>query len=223
MWLCNSKYIVLEGVLMKSLSFIYATLLVFSLAFANHSKAQSVEEFNHRLDTIYGQGNQDTLIQQVVFGSLEAIAAYKLEGLISKPDRRAIAAVSSQISALEKSKGHQFHPTISEEQRLAQLRAAKHRLKILEGGILKKMGRGTAKLLVRGTQVFLILDVGTRIYILNTLSNKDPGFVPAYTLLCSEYDCPYTINRIIETSNQAYYESRRMIEGTPQPATAPKP
>lgn len=184
-----------------------------------------IDKFNNRLERIYDQKNQDTFTQQIVYGSVELVAAYHLNSFIPKVDQRKIASLAVQIKALKDPTAGQYAGNdLSPSQKAHKIRMLEKELKTVEGGIAKRMARGTTKILVRGAQVFLILDIGARVYVLNALNSRDPGFVPAYTFLCNQVDCDGAVDEVIETSNEAYIEARRAVEPKPVPVTpTPQP
>jgi len=183
-----------------------------------------INRFNQRLELIYKQKNDDTLTQQIVYGSVEFVAAYQLNSLITKVDQRKISSVAVQIKALRDPNSAQLGgDLLTPSQKAAKIRMLEKELKIVEGGILKRLGRGTTKILVRGAQVFLILDIGARIYVLNALDHRDPGFIPSYTFICNQRDCNRAVSEVIETSNEVYIETKRAMEPKPAPVAAQKP
>lgn len=158
-----------------------------------HASSQdSNVEFRNQMDDVFRQADGDTLFQQIIFGSIEGFATYKLGTFISKPDRKEISAIALQIKALEENRHKSYLPAeanLSDREYKARVNLLKRRLRSLEGNIAQRMGRGTAKFLIRGTQVLLVLDIGSRIFVLTALERRDPGTAPLKTLFCSEAGC----------------------------------
>lgn len=106
MWLSSPNLlIVTPGV--HPMKIIFTSLLVLiigKISFgqsANYPQSpttQPIEEsdinkFNRRLEMIYQQKNDDTLTQQIVYGSVEFVAAYQLNSFITKVDQRKISSL----------------------------------------------------------------------------------------------------------------------------------
>lgn len=183
----------------KIISFTLAFILTAMPIYNAHSQ-DTIHDFHRRLNHTYQQADKDTLLQQVVFSSLEVFATYKIGSFIKGPDRKEIAAIALQIKALENSSDTRIVPIenqLSGIERRARISQLNRKLRALEGNFASRMGRGTAKFFVRGAQLFLILDFGTRIFVLNTLDHKDPGMIPLKTLFCSELNCSATIYDIL--------------------------
>lgn len=196
------------------------------LVFASSARAQLVEDFHTRLNNAFGPQTKETVTQQLIYGTVEAVAAYQLGGLITKVDRKAIANLSAQIALLRDS--NDLPPNARE----SRIKALKREMRALEGGIAKRMGRGSVKLLVRGAQLFLILDIGSRFYVLNALENKDPSYVPINRIFCSQFECINMAEHIMSYSNQAYHEirgttpravPRTSVRTTPAPPSLEEP
>lgn len=172
--------------------------------------AQEIERFNRRLDRTYQQASQDTYGQQLLYFSLEGLAAWKLNTLVTPKDVVAIESVQTQLRALEDKRGVQIYGTesLSESQRQARIQALKNKLKTIEGSLAQRAGRGAIKLVVRGAQVFLIADMASRVYIVTALSSRDPGFVPLPPLFCNAFDCDRAIDHMLTTSDQAYQNAQ---------------
>jgi hypothetical protein len=163
----------------------------------------AANEFHHRMNVVYRQANSDTLLQQVIFGSLEVFATYKIGSFIHSPDRREISAIALQIKGLESFRNSSLVQTeiqIPERERRARIAQLNRRLRVLEGSIGERMARGTAKFFVRGAQLLLVLDLGSRIYVLTALDHKDPGTIPLKTLFCSEVDCQAVVYELMGLS-----------------------
>jgi hypothetical protein len=182
----------------------FITILSFLIFPLSGMAQDAVTNFNQRLQSIYRQTDDRTASHQVVFGTVEAITAYKLGSLISKRDEEAIASVTQEINDLR------FAVDLTEAQKTARLAALNRKLGRLEGNIITKSGRGLTRFVVRGSQLFLILDLGTRIYVLNAL-NRDPDVLPAGTLVCTQLDCDAAVEQAMYIENEAYREARERI------------
>lgn len=183
----------------KIISFTLAFILTAMPIYSAHSQ-DTIHDFHRRLNHVYQQANKDTLLQQVIFSSLEVFTTYKIGTVIKSPDRKEIAAIAIQIKALENSSDTRIVPIqnqLSGIERRARISQLNRQLRALEGNIATRMGRGTAKFFVRGAQLLLVLDFGTRIFVLNTLDHKDPGVIPLKTLFCSEVDCNAAVYDIL--------------------------
>lgn len=216
------EFVTQKGACMKSspMAMIISTIALFTLNFGPKSLAQekynseNIENFHDRLNGTFRQSNEDTIVQQIIYGSIEALAAYKLDSFITYPDRKEILSITVQIRALEERRAAKYFPNeplMSERERQAKISQLSKRLREIEGGIGERMKRGTAKFFIRGTQIILVLDFGARIYILNFLDHRDPGFIPLKTLACSEMDCVTAFNKLMKTSHDTYTNSRRII------------
>lgn len=170
---------------------------------------RQLEHFHQRLEKNYQQSYEDTFGQQVVYGSIEAFAAYKLNGYLKPQDKVAIQSIQTQLRALEDRRGVQIYgvDSLTEPERQARINVLKKKLKTIEGNLAQRIGHGTTKIIVRGTQVFLIAQLVSRIYILTALDRRDPGFFPLPSFFCSGFDCDFLINDVIATSNNAYQNS----------------
>jgi len=173
-------------------------VLIFTLAITliltpspNAMAQESIRDFHHRMNTVFKQADSDTLLQQIIFGSLEVFTTFKIGSFITEPDRKEITAISLQIRALEESRktNHIIMDQLSDRERNARISQLKRRLRVVEGGLGQHLSRGTAKFFIRGAQVLLVLDFGSRIYVLTTLDHRDPQTLPLKTLFCSEVDC----------------------------------
>lgn len=181
-----------------------------SLFFTTESYASQnqLTDFNNRLDRIYGQANTSTTPQQVLYGTLEFYAAYKINSLISKVDRLSVKSIQAELNLLNNGR-----TSLTPAQVAARKLELKKQLRVIEGSIAKKLGRGVTRIVVRGTQLFLVYDIATRVYVLNMIE-KDPGFFPAYALTCSEtIVCDYAVDQVM----RAEIEARRELEAPPEP------
>ncbi len=188
----------------KSLGPIVFLITLLALSYA---QAQIIDDFQRRLNQRFDRADSETVTQQVIYGSVEAVAAYQLNGLITKVDEKAIATIHAQIDILKNSSD------LPPQVRQSRINALKRELSKIEGGIAKRMGRGTAKFLVRSGQLLLVLDIGSRIYVLNALDERDPGYVPFATIFCTEVRCP-DVNvgeAVLIYSSEAFNNIRREL------------
>jgi hypothetical protein len=167
-----------------------------------------VLHFRQNLNDIFDQQQLNTNGQQIIYGTVEAFSAYKFGTLVPRADSAEIAAIKSQLIALDRRSIADADPVLSTAQRAARERVLRADLRKLEGNIATRMSRGTARLLLRGGQVFLVLDIISRVYVLSVLE-KDPGFVPLKTLFCNEVDCDRVIEQAMYIQTQAYREAQR--------------
>lgn len=160
----------------------------------------ATERFHKRLNSMFPPSDQDTFGQQLVFGSFELLAYYRLNGILSHADKQTIESVRLQLSALEdNTKIEGYVRDMSERERAAKIASLKRKLRSLEGGIVNRIGRGTARFVIRATQLYLILSVGSRIFVLTTMDAKDPAFFPLPKIACSAIDCDLITERILAT------------------------
>jgi hypothetical protein len=199
------------------LSIIFIPLMVSAQIPTNEDANRAIWDFNQRLENVYHQSDSRTSSHQIIFGSVEAITAYKLGSLITKRDQKALRAIALQMKTLSNplAGGNtpyaEYAGTLTPEERARVTKDLGRKLKNLEGSLVTKAGRGVMKILVRGGQVFLVLDLGARIYVLNALQNRDPDIFPLGPMTCSQLNCGAVVEQAIYMQNEAYKAARRGI------------
>lgn len=203
----------------KFLTFFILTVTIW----AAPSYAQNIVHFHRTLNESFRPATDQTVTQQLIYGTVEAVAIYQLGNLITKADVKSIANVQAQIALVRES-------DLPATARDAKVNSLKREMRRIEGNIAQRSGRGTVKLLVRGAQLFLILDIGARLYVLNALENKDPSYVPINTIFCSQFECFDMAESVMTYGNQSYIELRENLPKaiprtrvSPPPAPTPAP
>ncbi len=158
----------------------------------------AVNHFHRRLNSVYSKSNENTLGQQIVYGSIELLAYYRLGKLLDHTDRQTIEIIRLQLKALEDNRPIEgYVREYGERERITKINALKKKLSDIEGNMAQKLGRGAAKFAIRGGQLYLVLSVGSRIYVLAALNEKDPGFFPLPKMTCTAFDCDRIVEEIM--------------------------
>lgn len=173
-------------------------LVLVLIGFSVVNAQEQNNSYKERLENVFEQKTPGSGIRQLVYANLELVTAVSLNTLVVSRNAAKVKRITQEIRQLEKIKTAGPVETLSNRSKIASL---KNEVQRIEKQLLQKSTSKTLKFFarstLRGTQIFLVIEVGTRYYIVNAL-DRDPGYMPLVEIACEAMSCEKNLHKSLE-------------------------